>query len=248
MKTLIIDDDATATVELVGKLKKYDLLEICGTVTTGEMGLKMAQEMKPEIIFLDIELPDMLGTEFLERIETMIGNGCRVVIYTAHSCYMLPSFRNRAFDYLMKPIDDDDLDGVISRVTSKQAFNEEDDNRDEKKELGEKLLFFTNTSDFRLVHLKDIGLFQYNHNQRIWEVVIAGKQEPLRLKRNTNNENLLALDKRFVQVSQRYIININYLLEVNDNFCLFYPPFDKIEYVKVGRFYRKKLIDRFNSL
>ena len=112
MKTLIIDDDATATVELVGKLKKYDLLEICGTVTTGEMGLKMAQEMKPEIIFLDIELPDMLGTEFLERIETMIGNGCRVVIYTAHSCYMLPSFRNRAFDYLMKPIDDDDLDVI----------------------------------------------------------------------------------------------------------------------------------------
>ena len=49
-------------------------------------------------------------------------------------------------------------------------------------------------------------------------------------------------------MSQRYVININYLLEVNDNKCQFYPPFDKIDYVKVGRLFRKKLIERFCSL
>ena len=46
----------------------------------------------------------------------------------------------------------------------------------------------------------------------------------------------------------KFIVNINYLIEVVDNVCHFYPPFDEIDYVKVGRLYRKKLIDRFLSI
>ena len=170
-------------------------------------------------------------------------------MYTAFSHYMLPSFRNRAYDYLMKPIDDEELDLIIGRVLSaSQNDGKETAENILPKEQNGKLLFYTNMVDFRVVHIKDIGLFQYNHEQRIWEVVIAGMQQPLRLKRNTNNDNLLALDSRFVQVSQRFIININYLMEVSDNICRLFPPFDKIDYIKTGRLYRKRLIERFNSL
>ena len=170
-------------------------------------------------------------------------------MYTAFSHYMLPSFRNRAYDYLMKPIDDEELDLIIGRVLSaSQNDGKETAENILPKEQNGKLLFYTNMVDFRVVHIKDIGLFQYNHEQRIWEVVIAGMQQPLRLKRNTNNDNLLTLDSRFVQVSQRFIININYLMEVSDNICRLFPPFDKIDYIKTGRLYRKRLIERFNSL
>lgn len=51
-----------------------------------------------------------------------------------------------------------------------------------------------------------------------------------------------------MQVSQKFIVNINYLLEVRDNICRFYPPFEGIDYVKVGRFFRRKLISRYSSL
>ena len=110
------------------------------------------------------------------------------------------------------------------------------------------LLFYTNSIDFRLVHTRDIGLFQYNHENRVWEVIVAGHPTPIKLRRNVNNETLLTIDDRFVQVSQKYVININYLIEVNDNVCRFYPPFDKIDYVKVGRLFRRKLTERFCSL
>jgi len=50
-----------------------------------------------------------------------------------------------------------------------------------------------------------------------------------------------------VLVSQKHIINLGYLIEVADNTCHFYPPFEKLDDVKVGRFFRKKLIDRFSS-
>ena len=59
---------------------------------------------------------------------------------------------------------------------------------------------------------------------------------------------MLGIDDSFVQVSQKFIININYLLEVCDNICRFYPPFEDIDYVKVGRFFRRKLISRYNAL
>lgn len=249
MRTIIIDDDTTATICLVEKLKKYNEIEVCGTATTGEIGMKLVREVRPDLLFLDVELPDYSGVEFLEHINDLISQNCHVVMYTAFSHYMLPSFRNRAYDYLMKPIDDEELDLIIGRVLSaSQNDGKETAENILPKEQNGKLLFYTNMVDFRVVHIKDIGLFQYNHEQRIWEVVIAGMQQPLRLKRNTNNDNLLTLDSRFVQVSQRFIININYLMEVSDNICRLFPPFDKIDYIKTGRLYRKRLIERFNSL
>jgi two-component system, LytTR family, response regulator len=57
----------------------------------------------------------------------------------------------------------------------------------------------------------------------------------------------MELDDTLVRVSQKHIINLGYLIEVADNTCHFYPPFEKLDDVKVGRFFRKKLIDRFSS-
>ena len=99
-----------------------------------------------------------------------------------------------------------------------------------------------------MIDIRDICAFAYEHELRVWTVVAAGCEKPLRLKRNVNKDTLLALNDSFVQVSQKHIININYLLEVRDNVCHFYPPFEKIESIKVGRFFRRKLVNRYNSL
>jgi len=111
-----------------------------------------------------------------------------------------------------------------------------------------KFLFYTNTLDFRLIDKQEIGLFQYNHEMRCWEVVVAGGKAPIKLKRNVKSDRLVNLDAQFVQVNQKYIINVNYLIEVIDNCCHFYAPFEHIDYVKVGRFFRRKLIDKFFCL
>lgn len=114
--------------------------------------------------------------------------------------------------------------------------------------MNEILLLYTNSQDFRLVQMHDIGLFQYNHEQRLWEVVVTEHRSPMRLKRSANRDMLLELAPYFVQVNQKFIINLNYLKEVIENVCHFYSPFEWIDYVKVGRMYRKKFVSRFNSL
>ena len=63
MRTIIIDDDTTATICLVEKLKKYNEIEVCGTATTGEIGMKLVREVRPDLLFLDVELPDYSGVE-----------------------------------------------------------------------------------------------------------------------------------------------------------------------------------------
>lgn len=250
MKTIIIDDDTTSVELLSTKLKGYDGLKLVGTASSGEKGLNLMKKEEPEVVFLDVELPDMSGLDFLEQMSDMVKGWCRIVMYTGHESYMLSSFRNNAFDFLLKPVDDNELEKVVQRLYTSRGMGKPspNDNGIIKQPNEDKLLFYTNSLDFRLVHLRDIGIFQYNHTQRVWEVVVAGRKEPIKLKRNANNESLLSIDPRFIQVSQRYIININYLFEVNDNICHLYPPFDKINYVKVGRLFRKKLIDRFNTL
>lgn len=162
---------------------------------------------------------------------------------------MLPAFRNKAFDFLLKPVDDKELDTVISRFYDERENGKMDVSKDEIVKSNEgKLLFYTNTVDFRLIQIRDICVFSYDHDTRVWVAVAAGCDKPLRLKRNVNKDVLLGIDSSFIQVSQKYIININYLLEVCDNICRFYPPFDNIDYVKVGRFYRRKLIKRFSAI
>lgn len=249
MKAIIIDDELTAIQVLADKLSKYEDLMILGTATSGSKGIALLKECCPDVVFLDVELPDMSGLDFLEQMKITNNNKSKIVMYTGHESYMLDSFRNNAFDFLLKPVDDEEVKKVMQRLYI--SLN----NRSDKMEKAgitrrndEKLLFYTNSIDFRLVQLRDIGVFQYNHDMRAWEVVVAGREYPIRLKRNANNDVLVNIDPCFIQVSQRYIININYLLEVNDNICRFYPPFDKIDYVKVGRFFRRKLIERFNTL
>lgn len=252
MKAIIIDDTPAAIDVLAEKLGKYEDVELAGTANGGNAGLELLRDQQPDVAFLDVELPDMSGLDFLTQMETICQGRCRAVMYTGYERYMLSSFRNNAFDFLLKPVDEEELDKVVQRLRTtrsdrnlvcgaagKSVVEMHEDN---------KLLLYTNSVDFRLVHIQDIGVFQYNHDMRAWEVVAAGRKDTIRLKRNANNEMLVGIDNCFMQVSQRYIININYLKEVRDNICRFYPPFDKLDYVKVGRFFRKKLIERFSTL
>lgn len=249
MNAIIVDDTQTAIDNLVDKLQKYPDVNVVATAGTGEEGLDMIMRRKPELLFLDVELPDMTGIEFLEQLNNLAECSCHVVIYTAFCDYMLPAFRNKAFDFLLKPVDDKELDTVIKRFYEERENEKPAQLKDDAIKNNEgKLLFYTNTVDFRLIQIRDICVFFYDHDTRVWVAVAAGCDKPMRLKRNVNKDVLLGIDSSFIQVSQKYIININYLLEVCDNICRFYPPFENIDYVKVGRFYRCKLIKRFSAL
>lgn len=264
MNIAIVDDDKTAARLLADKLKGFEEAHISGIAANGMDGLALVMDTNPDLLFLDIELPDISGIEFLERIADSAASDCRVVMYTAHQKFMLSAFRNQAFDYLMKPIDDQELRTIIRRVCldmqmpkpvspmrvalSYNAANAVTMCADGiGRRTDGKFLIYTNAVDFRLVDVRDIGIVAYQHDSRVWEMYVSGLDKPIRLKRNVTSDMIVALDPSLVRVSQKHIINLTYLMEVTDNTCRLFPPFNNLTDVKVGRFYRKKLIEMFSG-
>lgn len=250
MKTIIVDDEQTSIATLSRLLIEHDDIELIGTASNHDVTTSLIKAAQPDLLFLDVELPDMSGIDFLEEVNQLTQSRCRVVMYTGHKESILPAFRHQAFDFLLKPIDRNELNGIINRLRHSEAPctpHQPTDSGMQKKDH-DKIMFTTGTNDLRLVAISDIGLFRYNSDERIWEVIVSGIDNPIRLRRNINNEALLSLAPCFAQVSQRFIINIDCLMEMSDNKCRLFPPFDTIDDIKVGRLFRKKLIERFSCL
>lgn len=246
MKAAIIDDNVTAVKDLQQRLSKFEQIELCGIASNGFDGLELVMNERPQLLFLDVELPDISGLDFLERSSYLKSGECHVIIYTSYDKYILPAFRKQAFDVLLKPIDQKELDSIMERL--QKADDTPVEAGPTSTQNDSKYLLYTNNVDFTLVDKSDIGLFRYDSISRCWEAIVAGFKRPIKLRRTIKSENLTSLDKLFLQVNQKYIINMNYLVEVADNKCHFFPPFDKIDYVTVGRIYRKKLRENFFNL
>ena len=105
----------------------------------------------------------------------------------------------------------------------------------------------TPTGDLRFLRASEIGYFRYLSNRKIWEVALSNGTF-LPLKRNTTAEQLCAYDSSFIQVHQSYIINMNFLIMVQDNRCIMYPPFNQSGDLLVSKKYKKEMMDRFYQL
>lgn len=109
MKTIIIDDNKQAAENLKEKLGRYPEIEVVAIEHSGLDGLASVSEFQPDLLFLDVQLPDISGIDFLERVDSFTYGRSRVVMYTAYDEFVLPAFRKKAFDVLLKPIDDKEL-------------------------------------------------------------------------------------------------------------------------------------------
>lgn len=251
MTTVIIDDNEKAAAELQRQLEAFPDFSVVGIAQNGFDGLAMIGEKRPNVVFLDVNMPGINGLDFLDRAPVVTSGRCRVVMYTAYADYILPSIRKKAFDVLLKPIDPNELATIVARLREPVDTLAANAAAAEAKTTGvdsDMILLYTNAVDFRLVNKNDIGLFRYNSDIRSWEAVLGNSRAPISIKRSFKADTLVALDTQFVQVNQKFIINVNYLVEVVDGKCHFFPPFDKIDDVVVGRMFRKKLTEKFFSL
>ena len=103
-KVVIVDDDDVALENLSFELWKDARFSLEGTARNGRKGKKLIMKVQPDLLFLDVEMPDMTGLELLQEIRDYVSWNMRVVFYTAYDKYMIQAIREAAFDYLMKPL------------------------------------------------------------------------------------------------------------------------------------------------
>ena len=99
---IIIDDDLGSIQKLQNDLLAFSEVRILDTATTAELGKRHILKYQPDLVFLDVELPDMSGFDLLDDIRDDILPNLRVVFYTVYDKYILDALRASAFDYLLK--------------------------------------------------------------------------------------------------------------------------------------------------
>ena len=111
---LIIDDEQEACDRLESLLNKIENIDVIAKKTKAEDGIKTAIELSPDIIFLDIEMPGKSGFNIIKNIREKNFHPTFIFV-TAYDQYAIKAIRSAAFDYLLKPVDIDELKSAIDR-------------------------------------------------------------------------------------------------------------------------------------
>lgn len=117
MTTLIIDDELSCCNTLQMMLASHPDLQVTGICRDGVEGLSAISSEHPDIVFLDIEMPRMNGFEMLEQLNEI---NFHLIFTTSYDQYALKAFRFSAVDYLLKPIDKDELARALEKVGRSQ--------------------------------------------------------------------------------------------------------------------------------
>lgn len=122
IKTIIIDDEPKGRLALQEKIKTYcPSVEIIGQAGDGEEAIALIEKLCPQLIFLDIEMPKLGGFEMLDRLNEI---SFYIIFTTAYDQYAIKAIKYAAFDYLLKPVDIEELKMAVHRVESARDNNE----------------------------------------------------------------------------------------------------------------------------
>ena len=122
-RAIIVDDELTGINTLKILIERYTSnIKVVATATEPENGIKLIEDYKPDIIFLDISMPRINGFDLLDKLNY---KGFKLVFTTAHEEFALKAIKNKAYDYLLKPIDIDELRDCISNITADIVENKD---------------------------------------------------------------------------------------------------------------------------
>ena len=210
---VIIDDERLARNELKKMLVDYPEIEVVGEAANVDEARKIIEELNPELIFLDIQMPVKTGFVLLEELERVP----IVVFTTAHDEYALKAFEVNALDYLLKPIDPKRLSDAIQKLMFQDdrelLVNEgRSENRIFLSDLDQ--VFVKDGEKCWFVKLAEIRLFESVGN---YARVFFGANKPLILKSLNSLEERLD-PKTFFRANRKHIVNLRMIEKVEPFF------------------------------
>ncbi|NPA37179.1 MAG: response regulator transcription factor [Chlorobi bacterium] len=208
MKTLIIDDESNARDALKGMLNyNFPEIEITGEADGVFSGLKAIHDLSPNLVFLDIRMGDGTGIDLLQRLEEL---NFSLIFLTAYDEYALKAFKYSATDYLLKPIDIDELTEAIEKVKKNmlhpgfdvQALidNLKSDNTNEKK-------IVLKTSDS--IHLIKISSIVRCESSGNYTQFYFDNRKPVIVSKPLKDYEAILPASVFFRSHQSHLININ---------------------------------------
>jgi two-component system LytT family response regulator len=207
MRALVIDDERLARKELINLLNQLETVEVVGEAVNVDDAKEKIEQLQPDVIFLDIQMPEKTGFDLLEELDHVP----HVIFTTAYDEYALKAFQVNALDYLLKPIEPKRLEDAVNKLLGKI---EEISKRDEEGALAsqkklslEDQVFVKDGDRCWFVRLSNVRLFESDGN---YIKVYFDNFKPM------IHKSLNALDERldeksFFRASRKHIINLGWV-------------------------------------
>ncbi len=202
---VIVEDSRLARNELKELIKEHKEISLLGEAENVDAGFELINQKKPDLLFLDINMPEKDGFDLLEMLDEVP----TVIFTTAFDEYAIKSFEYNAFDYLLKPINQKRFSSSITKVLERFSNNTEISTNDNTLSL-DKQIFIKDGEKCWLVKIKDISHFEIVGN---YTRVFFDKNKPLIYKSLTQIEEKLPNDV-FFRANRQQIININHVKKV----------------------------------
>ncbi|QNR84785.1 response regulator transcription factor [Pedobacter riviphilus] len=199
VRTLIIDDERGARQELIRMLKSYPQVTVLGEAANADEAEKLIGLLKPDLIFLDIQMPGRSGFDLLENLIHVP----EVIFVTAFDSYAVQAFEVSAMDYLMKPVREERFKSAIDKAIEKIGTNDC------------AAIFVKDRGKHHLIKWKDVHLIESVENYA--RLFFGGEQVLLKTSLNRLEENPNC--QRFFRASRSILFNIDYinLVKKDDN-------------------------------
>lgn len=210
IKAIIIDDEPLARMIIQEYLQKQEGIEVVAECGDGFEGAKAIQQFKPDLVFLDIQMPKLTGFEMLEIIDELP----HIIFTTAFEEYALKAFEKNAVDYLLKPISEDRFNQAIQKFYSLYNTQQKQESINAlKQDLEEETLeriVVKNGTQIKLIPVQQI-IFLEAYD----DYVKIHTKDGMYLKNKTMSSFEKQLDpKQFVRVHRSYIIKIDQLSKI----------------------------------
>ena len=210
MKALVIDDERLARKELISLLGEFPRIEIVGEAVNADDAIEKIDALKPDILFLDIQMPGKNGFELLETLDFVP----KVIFTTAYDEYALKAFEVSALDYLLKPIRKERLEECVQKIMD-AAHEEKLRSSETAYKLGLNDQVFVKDGDkCWFVRLSNVRLFESDGN---YIKVYFDNFKPM-IHKSLNALDKKLDDRAFFRASRKHIINLSWVESIESWF------------------------------
>lgn len=213
---LLIDDDDNLRSGMKSLLLRYaPEIQIIGEANSVKTGVEAMENLQPQVVFLDIQMTDGTGFDVLEQIAQRNGKSTsHIVFITAHEQYAIKAFRFSALDFLLKPVDPEELQKVIEKIKNVLVKNDDYSHIDllleniRKKVDNFKRIALSNSDGIHLFEVSDIIRCESEDN---YTKFFIKNSKPILISRTLKEYEELLTEHGFERIHQSHLINIAYL-------------------------------------
>lgn len=213
---VLIDDDANLRNGMKSLLARYaPEIKIIGEADSVLTGVETMKLLEPQVVFMDIQLGDGTGFDILEEIANQKGkSSSHIVFITAHEQYAIKAFRFSALDFLLKPVDPEELEKVILKI--KDTLSKKDNyahidlllENIRKKVDNFKRIALSTSDGIHLFEISDIIRCESEDNYTKFHIK---NNKPILISKTLKEYEELLTEHGFERIHQSHLINLSYL-------------------------------------